>query len=56
MQCANCGKEIEKHDRYYEAEKNGTIFCSKDCAYETYESYFSEHEVDTTLVRFPKDN
>ncbi|NWO14668.1 hypothetical protein [Virgibacillus sp.] len=49
MICANCGKAITLHSRYYRAGKNGTVFCSKDCIHEAYEGFYSKQEVDKTI-------
>lgn len=54
MDCSNCGKEIKINDRYYVAGKNGTIFCSKECAYEAFEGYYTKQEVDSTIERLTR--
>lgn len=51
MNCQNCGTEIEINNRYYRAGKNGTTFCSKECAYDAYEGYYTPEEVEKTLTR-----
>ena len=54
MDCSNCGNEIKINDRYYVAGKNGTIFCSKECAYEAYEGFYTKQEVDSTIKRLTR--
>ncbi|WP_077705520.1 hypothetical protein [Virgibacillus dokdonensis] len=48
MICSNCGNGILQ-SRYYRAGKNGSVFCSKDCAHEAYEGFYSKQEVSKTM-------
>ena len=49
MCCQNCGHEIRVNDRFYRAGKNGTVFCSKECAYEAYEFFYTKKYINKTM-------
>ena len=49
MECQNCGHEIHVNDRFQRAGKNGTVFCSRDCAYEAYEGYYTKKQINKTM-------
>lgn len=50
--CQNCEKELK--GEYYHAGNNGTPFCSKECAYEAFDGFYKESEVEKTLVKRKK--
>mgnify|MGYP001947030556 CR=1 FL=1 len=51
MKCAHCEHQIYVNDHYYRAGRNGTIYCSTDCAYRAYEGFYAQQEIDKTMER-----
>jgi len=51
MKCQNCGQEIHVNDRFFQAGKNGTVFCSKDCSYEAFDGFYAKKEINKTMER-----
>ena len=50
--CQNCGERLGK--TWVKAGRNGTEFCSRECAYEGLD-YFGKEYVDRTLVEYPAE-
>ena len=49
MECQNCDHKIQVNDKFQRAGKNGTVFCSRDCAYEAYEGYYTKKHINKTM-------
>jgi len=49
MICSNCGNQIVINASYIRAGRNGTSYCSLECAYEAYEGYYTRKQVDETI-------
>jgi len=49
MECQNCANEIHVNDKFQRAGKNGTVFCSRDCAHEAFEGYYTKKQINKTM-------
>lgn len=54
LQFANCEEDLSELKSFYRAGNNGTKYCSKQCAYEAYEGFYSREQVNSTLVNIEK--
>ena len=49
MECQNCANEIHVNDKFQRAGKNSTVFCSRDCAHEAFEGYYTKKQINKTM-------